>query len=143
MRLTSDEKRAPNKISLDTHPSTNDPASSDVPSAVIDADHIPDERLAAEKLALFDAALANSRDFVAALKTDSSKYASPGKSKTLTPAGGVAELLGSLPASVYDDVLLRDAWGSPIVFMAANIPGSVRHPKTAFSSSPPARTVNT
>ena len=29
----------------------------------------------------------------------------------------VREKIGELPLSVYDEVTLRDAWGSPIVFM--------------------------
>lgn len=36
----------------------------------------------------------------------------------LQRAGGFnAELFGKLPRSMYDDVSLRDAWGSPVVFM--------------------------
>ena len=54
--------------------------------------------------AQLDAALANARDFVAALKLDRAFADGP---------------LQDLPLSVYDEIVLRDAWGSPIVFMPA------------------------
>ena len=47
-------------------------------------------------------ALANNRDFVAALRTE---------------AGGVPNLFGGLPDSIYNEATLSDAWGSPIIFM--------------------------
>jgi type II secretory pathway pseudopilin PulG len=61
---------------------------------------LPDAR------ALLEAARANNRDFVAALKAEG------------PPGGGNGMgALADMPASVYDEVYLRDAWGSPIVFM--------------------------
>lgn len=43
--------------------------------------------------------------------------------KALRSTGGFAdELFGKLPQSMYDDLTLRDSWGSPIVFMASMHP---------------------
>ena len=60
---------------------------------------VPDPR------ALLEAARMNNRDFVAALKAEGG------------PGGNGMGALADMPASVYDEVYLRDAWGSPIVFM--------------------------
>jgi type II secretory pathway pseudopilin PulG len=65
-----------------------------------DTEPVPDPR------ALLEAARANNRDFVAALKGEGG------------PGGGNGMgTMGDMPASMYDEVYLRDAWGSPIVFM--------------------------
>jgi hypothetical protein len=60
-------------------------------------DELPDEPT------LHAAAEVNNRDFVLALRADA--------------AGPTPELFGPLGGSMYDEVTLRDAWGTPIVFM--------------------------
>jgi len=49
-------------------------------------------------------AIANNRDFVAALRVE---------------AAGDAAAFGGLPESIYNEATLRDAWGMPIIFMPA------------------------
>lgn len=85
---------------------------------------LPDAR------ALLEAARANNRDFVAALKSEGQ----PG-------AGNGMGALGDLPASVYDEVYLRDAWGSPIVFMPSKHKwvGTAPHDRFFFFSAGPDR----
>lgn len=68
----------------------------------------PSEPPRADRQVLRRAALANSRDFVAALKAE--------------PAAMADRPLSGLPVSVYDESHLRDAWGTPIVFMPAKHP---------------------
>lgn len=58
-----------------------------------------------DRRAQLDAALANSRDFVLALRAE---------------LGIEGATLADMPLSMYDGVYLRDAWGSPIVFMPAS-----------------------
>jgi hypothetical protein len=60
-------------------------------------DELPDEPT------LHAAAEMNNRDFVLALRADAT--------------GPTPELFGPLGGSMYDEVTLRDAWGTPIVFM--------------------------
>jgi type II secretory pathway pseudopilin PulG len=61
----------------------------------------------------------NNREFVAALRSD---------------VGSDLQPLAGLPASLYDQAALRDAWGSPIVFMPTSHPwvGTARRDKTYF-----------
>ena len=73
-----------------------------VPAAAV-GPVLPDES------ALVAAARANNRDFVRALRT----LASPSE-----PQG----VFGPVAASIYDQVTLRDAWGSEIVFMPKGHP---------------------
>lgn len=63
----------------------------------------PEEDLPEEQ-ALLTAAEANNHDFVLALRNE---------------AGPTSELFGPLAGTMYDEVTLRDAWGTPIVFMPA------------------------
>ena len=65
-----------------------------------------DENNPAQRRALLEAALENNRRFVAVLKAES----------------GSTATLNNLPLSMYNDVVLRDAWGSPIVFMPSKHP---------------------
>jgi hypothetical protein len=65
-------------------------------------DELPDEET------LLAAAELNNRDFVLALRSEA--------------AGPSPELFGPLAGSMYDEVTLRDAWGTPIVFMPAMHP---------------------
>jgi type II secretory pathway pseudopilin PulG len=85
---------------------------------------LPDAR------ALLEAARANNRDFVAALKAEGP----PG-------SGNGMGALGDMPASVYDEVYLRDAWGSPIVFMPSKHKwvGTAPHDRFFFFSAGPDR----
>jgi type II secretory pathway pseudopilin PulG len=85
---------------------------------------LPDTR------ALLEAARANNRDFVAALKAEGP----PG-------SGNGMGALGDMPASVYDEVYLRDAWGSPIVFMPSKHKwvGTAPHDRFFFFSAGPDR----
>jgi len=70
------------------------------------------------------AARKNNQDFVLALRKG---------------GGFVDELFGKLPQSMYDDQTLRDAWGSPIVFMVAMHPaiGMADDNKPFFISAGP------
>ena len=72
-----------------------------------------------DRAALGNAARANNYQWVAALKADG----------VLT--GGA---LSTMPASVYDGIQLRDAWGSPIVFMPTKHPwvGTAPRTRSAF-----------
>jgi hypothetical protein len=65
-------------------------------------DELPDEAT------LLAAAEANNRDFVLALRGEA--------------AGPHQDLFGPLGGSMYDEVTLRDAWGTPIVFMPGQHP---------------------
>lgn len=52
------------------------------------------------------------------------------------------ESFGGLPQSIYNDAMLRDAWGSPIVFMPAHHPGIGMAPQDKpffFSAGPDGR----
>jgi hypothetical protein len=52
------------------------------------------------------------------------------------------ESFGGLPQSIYNDAMLRDAWGSPIVFMPAMHPGIGMAPEDKpffFSAGPDGR----
>jgi hypothetical protein len=84
----------------------------------------PDQASVPTDQQLLESAFANNRDFVAALKADSG-------------AGG----LGMLPVSMYDEVLLRDAWGNPVVFMTRRHPlvGTAPQDRFFFFSAGPDR----
>jgi len=69
-------------------------------------EELPDEET------LLAAADQNNRDFVRALRAEASGQA----------AGPSPELFGPLSGPMYDEVTLRDAWGTPIVFMPAMHP---------------------
>lgn len=81
----------------------------------------------ADRAALLAAALENNRRFVAVLKAE---------------AGSSAALNG-LPLSMYNDVVLRDAWGTPLSSCPPSTRWSAQPPTTAISSSPPAPTAST
>lgn len=53
--------------------------------------------------------------------------------------GFADELFGKLPRSMYDDITLRDAWGSPVVFMTAMHPaiGMAQDNRPFFFSAGP------
>ena len=70
-----------------------------------------------DELALERNALANNRDFVRVLRASA-----------LLPE----ESFGGLPQSIYNDATLRDAWGSPIVFMPAMREGIGMAPQDKF-----------
>ena len=70
-----------------------------------------EEELPDEETLLASAEL-NNRDFVVALRAQASAQ----------PAGRSPELFGPLSGPMYDEVTLRDAWGTPIVFMPAMHP---------------------
>jgi hypothetical protein len=65
-------------------------------------DELPDDDT------LLAAAELNNRDFVLALRSETT--------------GASPDLFGPLAGSMYDEVTLRDAWGTPIVFMPAMHP---------------------
>src|SRR5438874_8084410 len=67
-------------------------------SAFIATDPVPDEKTLAASAAI------NNRQFVAAFRTDAGLSAAP---------------FVGLPDAIYNDAALRDAWGTPIVFMPA------------------------
>ena len=54
---------------------------------------------------------------------------------------GSAGVLGDVPVSMYDETTLRDAWGSPIVFMPAKHPwvGTAPQDRFFFFSAGPDR----
>ena len=88
-------------------------------------DDLPDEAT------LLAAAEANNRDFVVALRNEA---ASPSP-----------ELFGPVGGSVYDEVTVRDAWGTPIVFMAGQHPaiGMALGDRPFFFSAGPDRRFRT
>ena len=77
-----------------------------------------------DEAALRRAAEENNRSFVSLLRT----------------AGLLSdESFGGLPQSIYNDSMLRDAWGSPLVFMPAMHPGIGMAPQDKpffFSAGP-------
>ena len=73
-----------------------------------------DEELPDEDMLLAAAEL-NNRDFVMALRAEAAAIGIAG-------AAGTPELFGPVGGTVYDEVTLRDAWGTPIVFMSAMHP---------------------
>ncbi len=86
---------------------------------------LPDEEV------LLEAAQANNRDFVLALRAEATDP-SP-------------ELFGPLAGSMYDEVMVRDAWGTPIVFMQAMHPaiGMALENRPFFFSAGPDRKFRT
>jgi hypothetical protein len=95
---------------------------------------LPDEET------LLAAAELNNRDFVLALRSDAT--ATPGVGPGSPP---VPELFGPLTGSMYDEVTLRDAWGTPIVFMPAMHPaiGMAIGNRPFFMSAGPDRKFHT
>jgi hypothetical protein len=88
-------------------------------------DELPDEAT------LLAAAEANNRDFVLALRAEAT---SP-----------QPELFGPVGGTMYDEVTLRDAWGTPLVFMPAQHPaiGMALGNKPFFFSAGPDRKFRT
>ena len=84
-----------------------------------------------DEATLLSAAEANNRDFVLALR---------GEAAAPSP-----ELFGPLVGSMYDEVTLRDAWGTPIVFMPGQHPaiGMALGNAPFFFSAGPDRTFRT
>ena len=88
---------------------------------------------------LLAAAELNNRDFVMALRAEALTMAGG-------PGGGAApDLFGPLTGSMYDEVTLRDAWGTPIVFMPAMHPaiGMALGNRPFFVSAGPDRNFHT
>jgi hypothetical protein len=79
-----------------------------------------------DKRELVEAASLNNQEFVRALRSE----------PTLT-----APALQDMPVSMYDETYLRDAWGSPIVFMPAKHPlvGTAPQNRFFFFSAGPDR----
>ncbi|MDB5332185.1 MAG: hypothetical protein JWP03_3336 [Phycisphaerales bacterium] len=78
----------------------------------------PDEQ------ALQHAAVTNNRDMVAALRAE---------------AGMSSTAFGGLPEAVYNEATLRDAWGTPIVFMPQQHPAvgtALQNRRFFFSAGP-------
>ena len=90
-------------------------------------EELPDEST------LLGAAEANNREFVMALQTESAG------------SGPESEPFGHLAGGMYDEVTLRDAWGTPIVFMPAMHPaiGMALGNRPFFFSAGPDRTFRT
>jgi len=80
---------------------------------------------------LLETAQLNNRDFVLALRAEAAEP-SP-------------ELFGPLAGSMYDEVMVRDAWGTPIVFMPAMHPavGMALENRPFFFSAGPDRKFRT
>lgn len=89
-----------------------------------------EEELPSEE-ALRAAAEINNKDFVLALRSEA--------------AGPSPELFGPLSGPMYDEVTLRDAWGTPIVFMPAMHPaiGMALGNRPFFLSAGPDRSFRT
>ena len=92
-------------------------------------EELPDEET------LLAAAELNNRDFVRALRAEAGGQAT----------GPSPELFGPLSGPMYDEVTLRDAWGTPIVFMPAMHPaiGMALGNRSFFFSAGPDRTFRT
>ena len=90
------------------------PASAIVPATRGAEEELPDEE------ALLAAADQNNRDFVQALRYEAG---APGAGIAAQAAGTSPDLFGPLTGPMYDEVTLRDAWGTPIVFMPSMHPG--------------------
>lgn len=86
---------------------------------------------------LLAAAELNNRDFVLALRSE----AGPDNATR----GPSPELFGPIAGSMYDEVTLRDAWGTPIVFMPAMHPaiGMALGNRPFFMSAGPDRLFRT
>jgi len=96
-------------------------------------DELPDEET------LLAAAELNNRDFVLALRSEAM---AGGTGPAVGPA---PDLFGPLAGSMYDEVTLRDAWGTPIVFMPAMHPaiGMALGNRPFFMSAGPDRMFRT
>jgi hypothetical protein len=88
-------------------------------------DELPDEAT------LLAAAEANNREFVSVLRSEAT--------------GPQPELFGPLGGTMYDEVTLRDAWGTPLVFMPGQHPaiGMALGNKPFFFSAGPDRKFRT
>ena len=88
-------------------------------------DELPDEAT------LLAAAEANNREFVSVLRAEAT--------------GPQPELFGPLGGTMYDEVTLRDAWGTPLVFMPGQHPaiGMALGNKPFFFSAGPDRKFRT
>jgi hypothetical protein len=91
-------------------------------------EELPDEQT------LLSAAEVNNRDFVVALRSEVMAGDKP-----------APDLFGPVGGSMYDEVTLRDAWGTPIVFMAAMHPaiGMALGDRPFFVSAGPDRMFRT
>jgi type II secretory pathway pseudopilin PulG len=92
-----------------TEPSASQPVAVTLTTRMAEVE-LPDEDT------LLAAAELNNRDFVMALRSEAATLG-PGLA-----AGAPPELFGPVGGAVYDEVTLRDAWGTPIVFMPAMHP---------------------
>jgi hypothetical protein len=125
-----------------------------LPDAVSPASAPPPEDALPDEALLQKAAKLNNRDFVQALRREAVGASSsdgsdrspaesgaeppaepagdvhPGLSDASGDPGGFGRRFGDLPVSVYDEVTLRDAWGTPIVFMPS------MHPAVGMAPSP-------
>jgi hypothetical protein len=101
------------------------PLPSEAPSPPRQGSERDEANSPSDRKALLGAALENNRRFVAVLKAEA----------------GSSAALNSLPLSMYNDVVLRDAWGSPIVFMPAKHPlvGTAPNNRYFFFSAGPDR----
>jgi type II secretory pathway pseudopilin PulG len=76
---------------------------------------IPEESVVADETTIRTRARPNNEDFVRALRAEIARARLRAAAQKKDQA---ADRFGELPISAYDEVTLRDAWGSPIVFMA-------------------------
>lgn len=83
----------------------------------------PESSVAPDEKSVTEQAKRNNEDLVRALR--------PGLARLdrRSDADGEGSLLGQLPLAVYDGATLRDAWGSPIVFMTTQHPSIGMAPK--------------
>ena len=116
------------------------PQSATQPAAVLSAtqpleDELPDEDV------LLAAAELNNRDFVQALRAE----VAPVVGAAGQNGGPAPDLFGPLTGPMYDEVTLRDAWGTPIVFMPAMHPaiGMALGNRSFFLSAGPDRKFRT
>ena len=87
------------------------------PAAVLPPTELVDDELPDEETLLAAAEL-NNRDFVQALRAE----VAPVVGAAGHAEGQLPDLFGPLTGPMYDEVTLRDAWGTPIVFMPAMHP---------------------
>jgi len=76
---------------------------------------IPEESAVADETTIRQRARINNEDFVRALRAEIARARLRAAQQKKEAS---ADRFGELPISAYDEVTLRDAWGSPIVFMA-------------------------
>ena len=115
------------------------------PVAIVPATQPQDEELPDEDTLLATAEL-NNRDFVQALRSEAvAQVAGAGAAAGGAAVDGSPELFGPLTGPMYDEVTLRDAWGTPIVFMPAMHPaiGMALGNRSFFVSAGPDRKFRT